>query len=40
MSPTFTTHLNYSANHAHRQEQQRRAAETRRIRIARKLRVR
>jgi hypothetical protein len=26
MTPNFSTHLNYSANHAHRQEQQRRAA--------------
>jgi hypothetical protein len=40
MSPTFTTHLNYSANHAHRQEQQRRATDARRVRIARKLRSR
>ncbi len=40
MSPTFSTNLNYSANHAHRTEQQRRAAETRRVRIGRKLRSR
>jgi hypothetical protein len=32
MSPNFT----YTANHAHRTEQQRRAAETRRVRIIRK----
>ena len=32
MSPNFSTHLNYSASHAHRTEQQRRAAV--RIRIA------
>jgi hypothetical protein len=32
MSPNFSTHLNYSASHAHRQEQQRRAEA--RIRIA------
>ncbi len=33
MSPNFSTHLTYSASHAHRQEQRRRAAV--RIRIAR-----
>ncbi len=38
MSPSFS--LNYSATHAHRQEQRRRAAETRRVRTARKLRRR
>jgi hypothetical protein len=40
MSPNFTLHLNYSANHAHRTEQRRRAAETRRVRIIRKRRSR
>jgi hypothetical protein len=34
MSPNFS--LNYSATDAHRQELQRRAAETRRVRISRK----
>ncbi len=32
MSPNFTLHQNYSASHAHRMEQQRRAEK--RIRIA------
>jgi hypothetical protein len=38
MSPSFS--LSYSANRAHRQEQQRRAAETRRVRSIRKSRAR
>jgi hypothetical protein len=38
MSPNFS--LNYSANHAHRAEQQRRAAEAHRIRTIRKSRTR
>ena len=38
MSPSFS--LNYSANHAHRAEQQRRATEAHRVRIIRKSRTR
>jgi hypothetical protein len=36
MSQTFSTHLSYSASHAHHQDLRRRAEQSRRIRISRR----